>query len=623
MLPEICLDDENYKDIIEDMRNRIISIYPEWNDFNYHDPGITLLEMFAWIKESQQYFLDQIGEDNYRAFLKLLGYETKGTTPAITDIFVDLPEDSVKSEMMIREGTAFSGNDIEFRALMDSNVIKGDVKSFMRLDRNGNVVEKIGHNQIDFMDEIEFSPFGDDSNDEFVVETHIPLKKNTDYILYLSIYNDYPRKRNRITKNLPIAFAELSMEAFTVAGIDDINIISDSTYAFVQSGAIRFRLSNDMAESEIAGEKGYYIRIKAKDSRYTLAPVIKKLSFNRVKLVQKSKSELEGSEYEEYGLPNQKIKLNVENIVAEDFLVEVSDALGDGHFEEWQQVRDFSLADKESKCYRLDDKNGIVIFGDCVRGLAPEGTVRIKQCYVCKGADGNVNNGVINSCIDFPELYVRSDNKASGGAFAETIEECINRVRENIQITQTAVTLKDYEDRIIKTPGLVLDRVVAFCSDELREFDYRIDNNAIVICAKPFSYDKYPKLSRVYIDNMKAYIEDYRMICSEVMFVQPEYVDVNIEVEVSVSSEYIGVEKLLRDEIKNIFADYTKDFGSTIEYGRIVRMINRLPFVKDIKTLNIRAKNGNFKIDASRNIKAAPNAIFVIKNITSNLFMEE
>ncbi len=53
MLPNISLDNDRYKDIMDEARNLIVSLYPEWTDFNYHDPGITLLELFSWIRESQ------------------------------------------------------------------------------------------------------------------------------------------------------------------------------------------------------------------------------------------------------------------------------------------------------------------------------------------------------------------------------------------------------------------------------------------------------------------------------------------------------------------------------------------------------------------------------------------
>ncbi|NMA13633.1 MAG: putative baseplate assembly protein, partial [Clostridia bacterium] len=75
------MDTEEYRDILDDARNMIVSLYPEWTDFNYHDPGITLIELFSWIKESQQYYIDQIGDENRKKFLKLTGIQPHPKVP--------------------------------------------------------------------------------------------------------------------------------------------------------------------------------------------------------------------------------------------------------------------------------------------------------------------------------------------------------------------------------------------------------------------------------------------------------------------------------------------------------------------------------------------------------------
>ena len=41
------LDDQNYAEIVEAAKRRIPVIFPEWTDFNEHDPGITVIELFA------------------------------------------------------------------------------------------------------------------------------------------------------------------------------------------------------------------------------------------------------------------------------------------------------------------------------------------------------------------------------------------------------------------------------------------------------------------------------------------------------------------------------------------------------------------------------------------------
>ena len=46
---------------------------PEWTDENAHDPGITFIELFAWLTEMQRYFIGRVPDKNRRRFLDLLG----------------------------------------------------------------------------------------------------------------------------------------------------------------------------------------------------------------------------------------------------------------------------------------------------------------------------------------------------------------------------------------------------------------------------------------------------------------------------------------------------------------------------------------------------------------------
>ena len=68
MLPLINLDDEFYDEIYEKVRKMIPGIYPEWTDYNEHDPGITFLQLLSWMKEMQQFHLDQIGKSIWQCF---------------------------------------------------------------------------------------------------------------------------------------------------------------------------------------------------------------------------------------------------------------------------------------------------------------------------------------------------------------------------------------------------------------------------------------------------------------------------------------------------------------------------------------------------------------------------
>jgi hypothetical protein len=67
------IDDRRFAELREEALARIPVHTPEWTNFNASDPGVTLVEVFAFLTENLLYRANQIPERNRRAFLRLLG----------------------------------------------------------------------------------------------------------------------------------------------------------------------------------------------------------------------------------------------------------------------------------------------------------------------------------------------------------------------------------------------------------------------------------------------------------------------------------------------------------------------------------------------------------------------
>ncbi|MCL6458570.1 MAG: hypothetical protein K6T85_11250, partial [Gorillibacterium sp.] len=74
-LPIPKLDDLGFNELVADAKSLIPLYDPEWTNYNPSDPGITLIELFAWFSEMVLYRIDQVTEENHLQFLKLLGVE--------------------------------------------------------------------------------------------------------------------------------------------------------------------------------------------------------------------------------------------------------------------------------------------------------------------------------------------------------------------------------------------------------------------------------------------------------------------------------------------------------------------------------------------------------------------
>ena len=76
------LFDKRFQDLMEIGRARLPSLAPDWTDHNAHDPGITLMELLAWVAEAQLYSLGHMRRDERTAYASLLGVVPGGTQGA-------------------------------------------------------------------------------------------------------------------------------------------------------------------------------------------------------------------------------------------------------------------------------------------------------------------------------------------------------------------------------------------------------------------------------------------------------------------------------------------------------------------------------------------------------------
>jgi hypothetical protein len=67
------LDSRTYQELVDDALARIPVHNPDWTNFNQSDPGVTIVELFAFLTENLLYRANQIPERNRRKFLSLLG----------------------------------------------------------------------------------------------------------------------------------------------------------------------------------------------------------------------------------------------------------------------------------------------------------------------------------------------------------------------------------------------------------------------------------------------------------------------------------------------------------------------------------------------------------------------
>src|SRR3954469_21557352 len=76
------IDDRDFEQIRDEAVARIPVHTPEWTNFNLSDPGMTLVELFAYMTDNLLYRANRIPERNHAKFVSLLGIPLQAASPA-------------------------------------------------------------------------------------------------------------------------------------------------------------------------------------------------------------------------------------------------------------------------------------------------------------------------------------------------------------------------------------------------------------------------------------------------------------------------------------------------------------------------------------------------------------
>src|SRR3954467_15848864 len=98
------LDDLRYDAVVQQLLRRIPVYAPEWTDWNDSDPGVTLIQLFAFLAEQVGYRLNRVPEKNHIELLKLLGVRLQPAGAATTRLALLLSEPSILAGYTLAAG---------------------------------------------------------------------------------------------------------------------------------------------------------------------------------------------------------------------------------------------------------------------------------------------------------------------------------------------------------------------------------------------------------------------------------------------------------------------------------------------------------------------------------------
>src|ERR1700736_6690696 len=81
------LDDRTFEQLVADVKRRIPALCPSWTDLGESDPGIVLLQLFAYLTETMIYRLNRLPEKVFIELLNLLGVTIAPPHSAVATLY--------------------------------------------------------------------------------------------------------------------------------------------------------------------------------------------------------------------------------------------------------------------------------------------------------------------------------------------------------------------------------------------------------------------------------------------------------------------------------------------------------------------------------------------------------
>ncbi len=470
-LPEIELDDRRFQDLVSEARTRIARACPEWTEHNVSDPGITLIELFAWMTEMTIYRLNRVPDKLHVALLELLGIRLDGPSAATTSLrfrLSEAPEEPVLIPGGETEvGTARTANEesVIFQVDEDFTIPPTRPVAYV-LQRHGQVKDvgvADGEARPQGSDQLAFgSP--PQVGDALYVGFEDPLDR---LIMQIDVDASQARGAGVNPEDPPLRW-EVSQGDGQWAQAD---VLLDLTGGFnYGSGTVELELPPRSVVQPLGGHRLHWLRCRIteetetgkKGATYSHAPEIYAITAApmgaRLPATHASRVDREVLGVSD-GTPGQVFPLRYRPVLKPGTgeTLEVQDPES-GDWARWEIRDDFVGSTEFDRHFVVDLVSGEVELGPAIRerqggwtqygAVPPKGAVlRFTSYRHGGGRDGNVTADtlkVLKSTIAGIDT-VSNPDPASGGVDPEAINHARQRAAMEIRSRYRAVTAEDFE----------------------------------------------------------------------------------------------------------------------------------------------------------------------------------
>jgi predicted phage baseplate assembly protein len=469
-LPAPNLDDRRFQDLVDDAKRLVQQHCPEWTDHNVSDPGVTLIELFAWMTDQLLYRLNRVPERNYLKFLDLIGVKLFPPSAARADVtfWLSAPRDEpvvVPTGTQIATARSATDEPISFMTTQELDIEPCSLAYLSTTAASGDLRRHAG--RLEAGERV--AAFDDPpvEGDALLVGLLQPVPSCAVVLRF-----DCEIEGVGVDPlNPPLAW-----EAWDGEGWSECDLERDETGGLNRAGDVVLHVPRTHAASLIGDQRAGWLRCRVTPGEesqpaYTASPQISALTaFTLGGTVTAQNAEpIEGEILGiSDGTPGQRFALARGPVVGGDPLVlEVAEApeyhengasgLGSA-WSEWDPTDTFARGDADARHFVLDPIAGEVVLAPAVRledgslkrygAVPPKGAVlRLRSYRTGGGRRGNLAAGMLKVLKSSLPYVSRVENRypARGGVDGEDVENAKLRAPIVLRAGNRAVTAEDYE----------------------------------------------------------------------------------------------------------------------------------------------------------------------------------
>lgn len=643
-LPKPSLDKRRYDQLVAEGRALIPRLAPALTDQNASDPGITLIELGAWLAEQNIYRFDRTSNEALRAFVRLAGVQPRMPAVARTVVAV-VNANGAGLQLPARMQLADAASRPRFET---TDALYASPCTLVRVVTGtaAGVDASAGNLAL-----APFAPFGarprpgralylgfDRALDApgATLSLYVWTRDwQADDSTRAALQTEYDRLAAGARPGCQPPDWRLHYRVRTVwefhAGAgrwQPLAEIVDETRALSLSGFVRFGAPS--GHQALAAGEPFFIRCRIVQGRYECPPQLIHVSFNAAGC----EHALEVQETEialTHGHAQAEFALGQGPAVAGSLRIRLID--GGGHVDEgWTEALDFERAGPFDQVLALDPERAILRSGDGLRAAIPPAHCKLLVSWRTGGGPaGNLEAGTLAALPASPHnaalqpalaglaqpLSVAQDLPAAGGAPREALEAAQARAFDLCSAVDKAVTLADIERLALAAPGVPVARVRAVAGLDMQLPCWPAPGVVTLIVIPPCPRPA-PLPSRALLDAVERWLDPRRLVTSEIHAVAPRYrrVGVGATLHLACEADPARVLDAAAARIRAFFDPLAGGpdgsgwpFGRTVYRTEVMALLAGVDGVRSVTGLGLLAGSGDPAEGRCDNVALCPHEL--------------